>query len=110
MEGRSFGRLSYDADGPSGLLKILLDVRAGVDEKIERSTLKLFNGSRPVDDGTDGGGGGNDEEKKEEVSRTDIAALVKPFRRPMFDDEGQVEQEESIQTDSSEDDDNDDDS
>ena len=74
---------------------------------MKRSTLKLFKGSRLVDDGTDGGGGGNNEEKKEEVSRTDIAALVKPFRRPMFDDEGQVEQEESIQTDSSEDDNND---
>lgn len=38
----------YDSDVPAGMLRNLQDVQVGVDEKMERSSLRIFNGSVPV--------------------------------------------------------------
>jgi ribosome biogenesis protein BMS1 len=43
----------YDSDTPAALLKSLQDVQAGVDEKMERSSLRLFRGSKAVEAGSD---------------------------------------------------------
>jgi ribosome biogenesis protein BMS1 len=38
----------YDADTPAGLLKSLQDVEHGVDEKMDKSKLRIFKGSKAV--------------------------------------------------------------
>ncbi len=38
----------YDASAPAGLLRSLQDVKAGVDEKMKRSKLRLFKGSQAI--------------------------------------------------------------
>jgi ribosome biogenesis protein BMS1 len=70
-----------DADEPAGLLKSLQDVKSGVDEKMERATLRIFKGSKPVRAGSDDSS--DDEESDENVdgkSNFDIEKLTRPFR------------------------------
>ena len=43
----------YDPEEPAGMLKGLQDVDAAVDERMERSTLRLFKGSKAVEAGSD---------------------------------------------------------
>lgn len=43
----------YDSDAPAGLLKSLQDIQSGVDEKMHRSSLRLFRGSKAVEAGSD---------------------------------------------------------
>jgi ribosome biogenesis protein BMS1 len=43
----------YDSDTPAGLLRSLQDIQAGVDEKMERSSLRLFRGSKAVEAGSE---------------------------------------------------------
>jgi ribosome biogenesis protein BMS1 len=43
----------YDADAPAGLLRDLQDLGAGVDEKMQKSSLRLFKGSKAVVAGSD---------------------------------------------------------
>lgn len=47
-ENESDEESEYDSDAPAGLLKSLQDVRDGVDEKMEYSTMRLFKGSKAV--------------------------------------------------------------
>ena len=78
----------YDADAPAGLLRDLQDLGAGVDEKMQKSSLRLFKGSKAVvagsddddddddddeDDGngSDGDGGGSDDDKERSGSDED---------------------------------------
>lgn len=42
----------YDSDTPAGLLKSLQDIQTGVDEKMEKSSLRLFRGSAAVPAGS----------------------------------------------------------
>lgn len=51
----------YDADAPAGLLRDLQDLGAGVDEKMQKSSLRLFKGSKAVVAGSD-----EDEDESEE--------------------------------------------
>jgi len=41
-------RAEYDSDAPAGLLKSLQDVEVGVDEKMEKRSLRIFKGSKTV--------------------------------------------------------------
>ena len=52
-EDESEGEPEYDADTPAGLLKSMQDIQAGVDEKLERSRLRLFKGSTSVEAGSE---------------------------------------------------------
>jgi len=38
----------YNQDAPAGMLKSLQDIRTGVDEKMEKSSLRLFRGSAAI--------------------------------------------------------------
>jgi ribosome biogenesis protein BMS1 len=75
----------YDADAPAGLLKSLQDIKAGVDEKMEHSTLRIFKGSKAVRAGSDDSSD-EDESDDEDVamkqgqSSFDLEKLTKPFR------------------------------
>lgn len=51
----------YDADAPAGLLRDLQDLGAGVDEKMQKSSLRLFKGSKAVVAGSD-----DDEEEEDD--------------------------------------------
>ncbi len=44
---------TYDPNEPAGMLKGLQDVDAGVDERMNRSTLRLFKGSEAVEAGSE---------------------------------------------------------
>jgi ribosome biogenesis protein BMS1 len=44
---------TYDPEEPAGMLKGLQDVDAGVDERMNRSTLRLFRGSKAVEAGSE---------------------------------------------------------
>jgi ribosome biogenesis protein BMS1 len=57
----------YDPEEPAGMLKGLQDVDAAVDERMERSTLRLFKGSKAVEAGSDD----ESDEDKEEVEEAD---------------------------------------
>jgi len=83
-----------DGDEPAGLLKNLQDVRAGVDEKMQNSTLRLFKGSKAVragssDDDDDSGSSSedhsndddNDQTNKTSSSREELAKLTRSFRQ-----------------------------
>lgn len=47
-EDDEFEEPDYDSEEPAGLLKSLQDVEAGVDEKMDKSTLRIFKGSDAV--------------------------------------------------------------
>jgi ribosome biogenesis protein BMS1 len=44
-DDEEFVEAEYDSDEPAGLLKSLQDVKAGVDEKMDKSSLRIFKGS-----------------------------------------------------------------
>ena len=50
----------HDPNEPAGLLKGLQDVENGVDEKMQRSTLRIFKGSKAVEAGSDDDDDAND--------------------------------------------------
>jgi ribosome biogenesis protein BMS1 len=86
----------YDSDVPACLLKSLQDVKDGVDEKMEYSTMRLFKGSKAVqavnsDD--------DSEEEENEVplnsrrSVDDVYVLANSFRR-RFDDAGDLDDDD----------------
>lgn len=64
----------YDPEEPAGMLKGLQDVDAAVDERMERSTLRLFKGSKAVEAGSDG-----DSDSDEEVPTISTDSMV-PYR------------------------------
>ena len=96
----------YDSEDPAGLLKDLQDVKSGVDEKMRHSTLRIFKGSQAVSSGNKNGDDSDESssEEEDEETRTDIASLVKPFRRRMPTGE---EDDQDSESDSASDDDDD---
>jgi ribosome biogenesis protein BMS1 len=54
----------YDPEEPAGLLKSLQNVQASVDEKMERSTLRLFKSSKAVEAGSEEDENSDDEESE----------------------------------------------
>ena len=90
----------YGKDQPGELLKSLQDVKNSVDEKMTNSTLRIFKKSKAMINS-------NDEEKKFENGddeRTDIDALVKPFRRKWDVNESESESENGSDEESNDDD------
>lgn len=76
-----------DPDAPAALLKSLQDVQSGVDEKMKKSTLRLFKTSKAVraddTDESDSNDDNDDEHKegKKKMSIQEMKKLVEPFRR-----------------------------
>lgn len=104
-----------DQDAPASLLKSLQDVQTGVDEKMKKSTLRIFKTSKGVradsDDSVSHDDSDSDDssvEKNEKMSRSDIEKLVKPFRKDasfklMDDSDGEDGSDSSDGTESSDD-------
>ena len=96
----------YDSNTPAGLLRNLQDLGAGVDEKMERSSLRLFKGSKAVvagsDDDTesdDANGDDGDDKTSEPTNTGDESPLI---LRPNYGDD---EDEESSDSDGGSEDD-----
>jgi ribosome biogenesis protein BMS1 len=87
----------YDPTQPAGMLKGLQDVTAAVDERMERSTLRLFKGSKAIEAGSD-----NDDDESENSDSDDESN-----DGDNHDDELKDSNDDSVDSDS--DDDSDDD-
>ena len=73
-EDQELSEAEYDPEEPAGMLKGLQDVDAAVDERMERSTLRLFKGSKAVEAGSD-----NDSDSDDELPTNSINSMV-PFQ------------------------------
>lgn len=94
----------YDPEEPAGMLKGLQDVgHSAVDERMDRSTLRLFKGSEAVEAGSDEDDSDDDEDDDgiKEVSTNDML----PFRSRRGID--QVNNEENVEDDDSDSDESD---
>ncbi|KAL7508045.1 hypothetical protein ACHAXN_006054 [Cyclotella atomus] len=96
----------YDSDAPAGLLKSLQDVKDGVDEKMEYSTMRLFKSSKAVQAANSDS---EDDEKEQSIrnanrrSVDDVYELANSFRR-RFDGAEHEPRDGSEQSDSDSDD------
>ncbi|KAL7488232.1 hypothetical protein ACHAW6_013816 [Cyclotella cf. meneghiniana] len=99
----------YDSDAPAGLLKSLQDVKDGVDEKMEYSSLRLFQGSKAIraSNNEDGDSSSDDErsngpsiQNKQRRPAQDVYELANSFRRRFDDVEDGSNKDDSQQTDS----------
>lgn len=77
-----------DENAPASLLKSLQDVQSGVDEKMKKSSLRIFKASKAVraesDESSDEDSDDEDNTEKLSIgkdSRAEIEKLVKPFRQ-----------------------------
>ena len=95
----------YDPEEPAGMLKGLQDVDAAVDERMERSTLRLFKGSKAVEAGSDE----EDSDDDEEVPEISTDSMV-PYRTRDDSTSGTTQANEDSDSDSDENDPDDDDS
>ena len=119
---------SEDENAPSSLLKNLQDVQAGVDEKMKKSSLRIFKSSKAVEAANDESGNDSSDDSDDEnqvptrMSSSAIEALAKPFRSygkenedsdsdlddaPDSDDSDADSSDEMNSSDSEDDDDND---
>lgn len=57
----------YDSDTPAGILKGMQDIQTSIDEKMQKSSLRLFRGSDAVPAGSDSSS--EDESKSEESNK-----------------------------------------
>ena len=85
-ENDSDSESDEDESAPASLLKSLQDVQAGVDEKMKKSSLRIFKKSKAVRAESDDSDSDHDSDDSEvEVnandSRAEIEKLVEPFRR-----------------------------
>lgn len=77
-----FEEPEYDSDAPAALLKGLQDIKSGVDEKMDRSSLQLFKGSKAVqmdsddDSDSDDGHHKNQDDISELVSKSRASAMA----------------------------------
>jgi GTP-binding protein required for 40S ribosome biogenesis len=70
-------------DAPASLLKNLQDVKSGVDEKMRKSSLRIFESSKAVNAGSsesESDSDSDEDESSKRMSRVAIEELVKPFR------------------------------
>lgn len=56
----------YDAGAPAGMLKSLQDVQIGVDEKMQKSSLRIFKGSKALIAGSDSSSESEEDDDHEE--------------------------------------------
>jgi len=109
-EEEDFQEPQYDSDEPAGLLKSLQDIGSGMDEKMDKSSLRLFKGSEPVR--MESEGESSDESDEESVgggtekAANEIAAASARQRRSAE----RMGEQESDESDSDGDNDDDDDS
>jgi ribosome biogenesis protein BMS1 len=61
----------YDSDAPAGMLKNLQDVRMGVDEKMEKSSLRIFKGSKAVEAGSESSSEEDDDDESDAEDNRD---------------------------------------
>jgi len=92
----------YDSDTPAGLLKSLQDVRTGVDEKMEKSSLRLFRGSTAVPAGSDS----SSDSEVDESDKDNVRRRAPPLDHPA---DGEEQSSSESESESSDDDDEDDD-
>ncbi|KAL3922182.1 MAG: hypothetical protein SGILL_002342 [Bacillariaceae sp.] len=83
-DNESIEEADFDPEEPAGMLKGLQDVDAAVDERMERSTLRLFKGSKAVEAGSDE----EDDESEEEESDGDDDDDDGSENAAMFDTKG----------------------
>lgn len=86
----------YDATSPAGLLRSLQDVESGVDEKIKKSSLRLFKTSRPI---LAGSGSESDSSNENDDSVGDEESSASSAND---DDDEQADDDESSSNDKSE--------
>lgn len=101
-----------DSDAPATLLKSLQDVQSGVDEKMKKSTLRIFKASNAVhadSEDSDSDSDSDDDssaEDRNKRSRADIEKLVEPFRRDtslkLMDESDEEDSSEGSEEDSDE--------
>jgi ribosome biogenesis protein BMS1 len=88
----------YDSDAPAGLLKSLQDVKEGVDQKMQYSSLRLFKGSKAVkagaEDSDEDGAGRGHLVKSQRRPTQDVHELADSFRRRFDGGEGNGSDEE----------------
>jgi ribosome biogenesis protein BMS1 len=108
---------AYDVDAPAGLLRSLQDLKSGVDEKMQHSTLRIFKGSKAVRAGSDDSSDDKDESDDDNdaavqggQSGFDLEKLTMPFRRRAVESNSDSEGEDDDSVQSSEEDDSDDES
>mmetsp|Transcript_59864 Transcript_59864/g.147073 ORF Transcript_59864/g.147073 Transcript_59864/m.147073 type:complete len:1195 (+) Transcript_59864:72-3656(+) len=103
----------YNPSEPAGMLKGLQDVDATVDERMDRSTLRLFRGSKAVEAGSDGDD--SDEEFEEDESghsgqlRRFNQKSMEGHRRAMDLDRQQADESDDSDNESEEEEEDDDD-
>merc|ERR1712194_213424 len=90
----------YNPEEPAGMLKGLQDVDDAVDEKMDRSTLRLFKGSKAIEAGSDDDD--NDDEVVKEIHTNDMV----PFRSRRVKDIDVKDAEDSDSDESGSDEDN----
>mmetsp|Transcript_24586 Transcript_24586/g.51966 ORF Transcript_24586/g.51966 Transcript_24586/m.51966 type:complete len:1176 (+) Transcript_24586:155-3682(+) len=97
-------KAEYDPEEPAGMLKGLQDVDAAVDERMERSTLRLFKGSKAVEAGSDD----DDSDSEDDVAAISTDSMV-PYRvRGEASSDGNRVNEDNDSDDGSEESDSDD--
>ena len=86
----------YDPEEPAGMLKGLQDVDAAVDERMERSTLRLFKGSKAVEAGSD-----DDSDSEDDIPAISTDSMV-PYRSRSgkISDDGQADEGSDSDSDS----------
>ena len=94
-ENLEFEEPEYDPEEPAGMLKGLQDISSGVGDKMERSTLRLFKGSKAVEAGSDDDESSDsdreDEDEDEEMpdvrTKGDLPFSFRASKNPQDDDE-----------------------
>lgn len=87
----------YDSDEPAALLKNLQDVKTGVDEKMDKSALRLFKGSEAVlmdsdDEESDEESDEDSDEEPKQQNRGETGRLLKRSAAGLSMDEHSVEE------------------
>jgi len=99
-----------DDGAPASMLKNLQDVRAGVDEKMKQSSLRIFKSSKAVNaesDGSDSDSDASDDDQApSRMSQSAIEELARPFRsRTLANEESDSENDNSDDEEEDSDDD-----
>ncbi len=93
-EDEEISEPEYDPEEPAGMLKGLQDVDAAVDERMERSTLRLFKGSKAVEAGSD-----DNSDSEDEIPATSSDSMI-PYRSRSDKDDEEVDENSDSDSDS----------
>ena len=99
-----FEEPEYDSDTPAALLKGLQDVSSGVDEKMDRSSLRLFKGSQAVrmesDDESDDDSDSDQEDGDKLALKRKATGVAQHVQRRSADDLSDQDSDDSDSDDS----------